>query len=622
MSSKNLILTSAVFGLVGLVGLGTACTGEAVDNGFSGPQGGGRPPGAPGAGNNPGTNPGVPGAPGSNPGVPGAPGSNPGVPGAGNNPGGTPGAGPGAVPAAPSAQTACSNDGKESIGKRSLRRLTISELDATVRAAFGLDRAQWAGPTVPPDPGSIDGFNNNVDRLTVGPDYERGLLESSRAVARVVSSREVLGKLLPCGLGTGDGTTMVPCAAQFVQLFGPKLYRRPLTQAESMRYADLMLKTGRAAFTNFAYWATLTMLQSPRFLYRSELGTLDAATGKYKLSSYEIASALSYTFTGGPPAPDLMMLAAANRLQTPDDIEAAARNLVYDAGGKVKPAFAAIMQSFVSDWVGLSTLSNIEKDPTAFPGFKAVQDAMAEETRRFVSASLLETKGTPVDLLTAPYTVVNSALAQYYGLQGAGADYTKVARPPGWGVGLLGQGSFLSVEAHGLKTSPTKRGYFVRTRLLCHVVPPPPPVVGDLPPPTEGETTRQRYEMLHAANPGCKACHQSIDQIGFAFEHLDATGRYRDKEGRFDIDDSGVVTNTSAGDLTFKGATEMATAVSKLPEVADCVGSYAAAYAFGVDKSNATCLITNAAQKLRSGASLVDFFISMVRSEHFRFRNP
>jgi hypothetical protein len=154
------------------------------------------------------------------------------------------------------------------------------------------------------------------------------------------------------------------------------------------------------------------------------------------------------------------------------------------------------------------------------------------------------------------------------------------------------------------------------------VVPPPPPVVGDLPPPTEGETTRQRYETLHASNPACKACHQTIDQIGFAFEHLDAAGRYREKEGRFDIDDSGVVTGTSAGDLHFKGATELATAISKLPEVPDCVGAYAAAYAFGVDKSNATCLVRNAAQKLRTGTSLVDFYISMVRSEHFRFRNP
>ena len=42
------------------------------------------------------------------------------------------------------------------------------------------------------------------------------------------------------------------------------------------------------------------MLQSPRVLYRSELGKADGA-GKFKLTPYEVASALSYTFTGGPP---------------------------------------------------------------------------------------------------------------------------------------------------------------------------------------------------------------------------------------------------------------------------------------------------------------------------------
>ena len=626
-SGKTTILALALAGAAAL-GLGLGCNGQAIDgsgsngNGSSAgnPSGSNGKPGAGPGSSSGGSAPGSNGPNGSGPGSSGSPGgSNPG----GSGPGATgPGGGPVVIPDAPSAQKACPTDGNDTIGRRSLRRLTVPELEATVRTAFGLDKTQWAGPVVPPDPSSADGINNNVDRLTVGPDYARGVLDSGRAVARLVASPAILGKLLPCGLGTGDGTTMVPCAQQFVALFGPKLYRRPLTPAETARYADLMLKTGRADFKNFAYWATLTMLQSPRVLYRSELGTPDGTTGKFKLTSYEIASELAYTFTGGPPAADLLMLAAGDRLQTPDQIEAAAKTLAFDASGKAKPAFAAIMQNFVSDWVGLSSLSNLEKDATAFPGFKGVQDAIGEESRRFISSVLLDDKGTPANLLTAPYTMVNGPLAQYYGLPAGGTDYTKVTRPPGWGLGLLAQGSFLSVEAHSLKTSPTKRGYFVRTRLLCQAVPPPPPVVGELPPPTEGETTRQRYETLHAGNPGCKGCHTLFDPIGFGLEHLDAGGRFRDKEGKFDIDDSGVVTSTSAGDVTFKGAAELANAVAKLPEVAGCVASYAAAYAFGVSESNASCLVRTATEKLRGGMSLVDFYISMVRSDHFRYRTP
>jgi hypothetical protein len=603
----------------------TGCTGEAVDSGNRGGGGPGAGPGSGGPGNG---SPGV-GGPGNGGG--GNVGNGNGGPGSGNGAGsgnGNGAAGPGGgnggggvIPPAPSAQAACPTGGQETMGKRSLRRLTGPELEATIRAAFNLDKTQWPGVTTPPDASSADGFTNNVDRLTVGPDYVRGVLDSGRAVARLVSSPAVLGKLLPCGLGAGTGTEMVPCAQQFVTTFGPRLYRRPLTPAEQARYADLMLKTGRADFKNFAYWATLTMLQSPRVLYRSELGKPDGS-GKFKLTSHEVASALAYTLTGGPPDAALLQLAAGDRLQTADQIEAAAKALVYDAAGKVKPAFAGIMQGFVNDWVGLSTLSNLEKNAAAFPGFKGVQEAMGEETRRFLSAVLFDGKGSTAELLTAPYTVVNGALARYYGMTPAGEDYARVDRPGGWGVGLLAQGSFLAVEAHSLTTSPTKRGYFVRTRLLCQQVPPPPPVVSELPPPTEAETTRQRYETLHAADPACKGCHALFDPIGFGFERLDATGRHRDKEGRFDIDDRGVVTSTSAGDLSFTGASELASAIAKLPEVSDCVASYAAAYAFGLSQSNAACLVRSAAEKLRTGASLVDFYIAMARSEHFRLRAP
>jgi predicted ester cyclase len=506
-----------------------------------------------------------------------------------------------------------------------LRRLTVPELDATVRAAFGLDRTQWAGPTVPPDPSSLDGFSNNVDRLTVGPEYARGALDSAREAAKVVSSQPFLAQLLPCSTAPGDGLTLLPCAQTFLSTFGTRLYRRPLTAAEKARYTDLFMKVGRGDFKLFVHWATFAMLQSPNVLYRSELGLPDGA-GHYKLTPDELASALAFTFTGGPPSAELLQLAAGGRLATADQIEAAARSLVYDAGQKVKPAFQEMMLRFTDDYLGLSSLSNLTKDSAAFPGFnQEIQGALAEETRRFISRVLFEEKGTAASLLTAPYTLVNGKLAAYYGLPAdpaAGADFVKVDRPPGWGVGVLSQGSFLAVESHNLSTSPTKRGNFVRTRVLCGTVPPPPPVVRDLPAPTGAETTRKRYEDVHLQDASCKSCHRMFDPIGFAFEHLDAAGRYREREGTFDIDDSGVVTGTSAGDLTFRGPTELAGALAKLPEVPDCVATYMAAFAFGLSQPNVSCLIRSASNELRAGMSLVDFYIRMARSEHFRTRLP
>ena len=612
MNLKTAALMSALALSLGLGGAG--CTGSVDDDGRGGP-GTGQPGGKTGPG---GSTPGGSTPGGSTPG-----GSTPGgsTPGGSNNPGGKGNpVQPGDVPPAPSSQLACPNDGKDTTGRRMLRRLTTAELDATVRAAFGLDQTQWAGPVVPPDPSSLDGFSNNVDRLTVGPEYARGILETGRTVAKVVSSAPLVTKLLPCSNTTVIGSALQPCAQTFITTYAPRLYRRPLTPAENMRYIDLWNKVGRTDVKVFVHWATLTMLQSPRVLYRSEVGKADAA--RFKLTPYEVASALSYTYTGAPPTPELLQQAAANGLQTAEQVEAAAKALVYDATGKVKPAFAAMIGRFMDDWAGLSTLSNLKKDAQAFPDFnQEIQQAMAEESRQFINAALFEEKGTAATLLTAPYTFIDARLSKFYGIPAAGAGYTKVARPPGWGVGLLSQGSLLAVESHSVSTSPTKRGYFVRTRLLCASVPPPPPVVGDLPPPSEGTTTRQRYEELHLADAACKGCHTIFDPIGFGFEKLDASGRFRAKEGRFDIDDSGVITGTSAGDIKYQGPTELAAALAKLPEVSSCLGSYLAAYAFGVSQENSSCLVRSALKELEAGTlSLADFYVRMARSDHFRLR--
>ncbi len=550
------------------------------------------------------------------PGTPSQPGSNNPVPGnqpPGAQPGNEPGAGNPTPP--PSAQVACPTNGGQTVGRRALRRMTNAELETTIRTTFGIDAKAWAGLTVPPDAASEDGFTNNVDHLKVGTEYARGSLESGRKVAALVASDAVLPRLLPCA-ATGGAA----CATTFVETFGSKLYRRPLTAAEKARYVALFDKVGKAGdWKAGVYWATAAMLQSPNVIYRSELGEPDGK-GRFKLTGYEIASELAYTLTGGPPSDALLKLAADNRLSTADDVEAAARELVFE-GATVRPAFRDVLLRFSDQWLGLATLSNLKKDDTAFPDFKAdIQEALGEETRRLLTSVLLEEKGGMSKLLTAPYTFVDAKLAKYYGFGTPGADFTKVDRPAGWGIGVLAQGSMLAIESHSVTTSPTKRGYMVRSRLMCNTPPPPPPVVGNLPEPTEAETTRQRYEQLHAGVQECKGCHQLMDPIGFAFEHLDASGRYREKEGKFPIDASGVVTSTSAGDLAFNGPTELANKIAGLPEISDCAAAHIAAYALGASRESATCLTGTATDELRKGGSLVDFFVRLTRSDHFRLR--
>jgi hypothetical protein len=558
------------------------------------------------------------GGPGSGPnGAPAPEGSDGGangglLPGAGQG-----GGGPGGAQPAP---LTCAAGGGDAPGRRLVRRLTTSEFEATITSVFGIAAGpDWTG-LLPPDPAAANGFGNNVDRLTVGQEFATGMQDTGGRIAELVTNATNLPRLLACS-SKGD----MACANTFLDTYGTRLYRRPLTTTEKNRYLALFTKITKSSdFKTWVYWTTTALVQSPNSIYRGEMGQA-TADGRFKLSPYETASALAYTFTGGPPSAALLQQAAANQLDSADQMEAAARAMVFDANQKVRPEFRTVFLTFTEQWLGLTALENKVKDAQSFPDFNdAVQTSMAGETQQFVSTVVFDEHGKPADLLTAPYTFVDATLSRYYGFGAApGAAYTRVTRPAGWGVGLLAQGGLLAVEAGTLETSPTKRGHLVRTNLLCNVIPPPPPVVKPLPEPSPANTTRERYEKLHATDPNCRSCHQMMDPIGFGLEHMDASGRYREKEGTFDIDDSGTLMLTQGGQVAFKGATELASTLAHMPEASDCMGAFMASFAFGVDQNEASCMVASATSALRAGnLGLVDFYVQLARSDHFRVRTP
>jgi hypothetical protein len=107
----------------------------------------------------------------------------------------------------------------------------------------------------------------------------------------------------------------------------------------------------------------------------------------------------------------------------------------------------------------------------------------------------------------------------------------------------------MAMTSHYRQTSPVLRGAWVLDTLLGTPVPPPPPNVPPLEPvkceddcvnKAKTAVGMRQTILAHRANPACTACHKLMDPIGFALEHFDWTGRWRDKE--FDgaaIDDSG-----------------------------------------------------------------------------------
>ena len=58
-------------------------------------------------------------------------------------------------------------------------------------------------------------------------------------------------------------------------------------------------------------------------------------------------------------------------------------------------------------------------------------------------------------------------------------------------------------------------------------------------------STRERFAQ-HTTDERCATCHLQMDPIGFAFEHYDAAGRWRDVDGGKPVDATGDLAETAA----------------------------------------------------------------------------
>jgi hypothetical protein len=331
---------------------------------------------------------------------------------------------------------------------------------------------------------------------------------------------------------------------------GRRLFRRPLTDDEVTHYTKLA-NDGVAT-------ALHAMLVSPAFLYRSELG--EGSGGKYRLTPYEIATALSYTFLGTTPSNALLDAAAHGELDSKAGIEKWARALLAD------PRAREQVGEFALQWTGARNVLVADKRPDLYPDWEKSRAALATETRAFVQDVVFDGDGTFESLMTANYTVLDAVAAKFYGVSGTG----KVMYTDGQRAGLLGQAAVLATTAHSDQTSPVQRGLLVRRNFLCQELPPPPPNGGGVPQIDPNATTRERFAM-HSSNPGCRNCHQYIDSVGFGLEHFDPVGRWRPTENGTAIDATG-----DMNDVERLG-TDTGAPFTSLPELAQTIAKSRAA---------------------------------------------
>ncbi len=338
------------------------------------------------------------------------------------------------------------------------------------------------------------------------------------------------------------------CAAQIVGTLARRAFHRPVTD-EDLQDLLAFYREGRADgdFRAGIRRALESILVDPEFLFRIERDPPDVPPATaYRLSGVELAARISFFLWASIPDDELLDAAVAGGLRDPDVIEAQVRRMLADERAQT------LVTSFAAQWLHLRRMRTVAPDVNAFPSFdENLRDALIRETELFVGSQLRDDRSV-VDLLTADYTFVNERLARHYGIPGVyGPRFRRVAWDDDRRRGLLGQGSILTVTSLATRTSPVVRGKWILENVLGTPPPPPPPDVPELPEREEsGEPASLRARLeAHRANPACAGCHSRMDPLGFALEHFDAVGQWRETDGGgAPIDTAGVLPDGAAFD--------------------------------------------------------------------------
>jgi hypothetical protein len=474
------------------------------------------------------------------------------------------------------------------------KRLSHAEYRNTIRDLFrGLDVEL---PELASDP-TPNGFDNDADALRASPLLVDQYAVAANRIARRVRERQA--DHVPCPASDGAA-----CGRAYLEALAPRAFRRPLTGGEldtltaifDRYYAD-------SGFDVALEVTTQVLLQAPQFLYR-----IEAAGPDGRPSAYDVAQRLSYLLWSTMPDDALFAAAADNRLSTAEGIAAEVDRMLDD------PRAVEGFLNFATQWLNLARLERVVKLPG--DGLDdPMRDALIDEARLFLTEIIFRRDGTLDDLLTSPRAFIGPRTAPLYGLPSP-ADWQEVDLPAGR-RGLLMQAQFLAAHGHPNNPSPVLRGLFVLQRLMCVELGSPPAGVdmsipeGD---PDQGPTTnRQNYDRATSGEV-CSSCHTVINPVGYAFEHFDTMGRWRDTDNGLPIDTTGLVQGTA-----IDGAAALATYLAGSDQVDRCVTRKHMYYALaGTDAVDDACLTEDVrAGFVASGGSLRELLRSIATHPRF-----
>jgi hypothetical protein len=474
-----------------------------------------------------------------------------------------------------------------------VQRLTNAQWDRAVadvlRFAAPANLTQGFAP--PPATPAAD-FSNNEKLLSIDAQAELDFEAASEKAAALAT-------------GDPDALARVYTGADplgFIRTLGRRAFRRPLTADEETRY-QAVFTTGEtiygAGFANGAAVVIRAMLQSPKFLYRSELGAAGAP-----LDGYEIASKLSFWLLGTTPRDDLLDAAAAGALDSSAGLESAARAMLERSDA------VAVMRDFHGQLYRLDAAGAVDR--ASVPA--SLKPELAEASYRFFDAVFAGGEGLGA-ILTSSRAFVGPGLADSYGVSRPAQIEEQTLDPSR--IGYFMQVPFLLVDGRDDGPDTIARGTAVANEVLCldimgHVGPALP-----LPAPAAGQTDRAR---VAAATAACTPCHRDLlNPLGFAFEAFDGLGRGRATDNGGAIDASGSYWSNGVA-KSFTDARDLMHQLADDTQAHTCYAKMLAGYALQRDVVEADRPLLQDLATVSRAQSLKEMIVSLVRSPAFRAR--
>lgn len=257
------------------------------------------------------------------------------------------------------------------------------------------------------------------------------------------------------------------------------------------------------------------VLCSPHFIYKKESA---------HLSDLELAYRLSYFLWNS--SPDKQLIKAVKSGRALDEVE----RILSDEKSE------RFIDDFSKQWLGTDKVDDLSPDKRVFKKITPLQvAAMAGEGKAFFR-EILRSNLSMANFIESDFTMVNDQLSEFYGFgEVKGSHFQKVSIPTdSERGGLIGQAGFLKLTSGTFTSSPILRGVWILNNMYGEKMEPPSDLIVEEPDIRGAKTIREILKK-HQSTENCYRCHSKIDPLGFALEHYDPIGRWRDMYSNVEV---------------------------------------------------------------------------------------